>query len=343
MEIKSHQADRFVARPPKELVAALLYGPDQGLVRERAETLAKTVVPDLKDPFRVTELDEGSLGSDPARLFDEASALSMMGGRRVVRVRGANNGHAELFESFLEQPPPGDALVVVEGGDLGKSAALRKAFEEAENGAAIPCYLDNEDSLGEMVRSVLKAHGLSIEPEALDEAIAALGSDRGVSRLEIEKLALYVHGNECVKVEDVRAVIGDEAEARVEEVCDAAGEGDLPKLDRALERLWTAGLSEVAILRMAMSHFQRLALAKSFIARGEPADTALKRLRPPVFYQRAASFKSQLARWSEEGLNESLDLLLDTEALCKTTAIPTEAVCGRALFTIAAKARGSRR
>jgi DNA polymerase III subunit delta len=342
MEVKSHQADRFVARPPKEIIAALVYGPDQGLVRERAEALAKTVVPDLKDPFRVTEIDEGALGSDPARLFDEASALSMMGGRRLVRVRGANNGHAAVFERFLDEPPPGDALIVVEGGDLAKGSALRKAFEEADNGAAIACYADNDESLGEMVRSALKAQGLSIDMEALDAAVAALGSDRGVSRREVEKLALYAHGQKQVTVADVRAVIGDEAEARVDEVCDAAGEGDLAKLDRGLERLWIAGFSEIAVLRMAMSHFQRLALAKSAVARGEPLDAALKRLRPPVHFMRAASFKAQVSRWSEDALNEALDLLLDTEALCKTTSIPTEAVCGRALFTIAAKARARR-
>src|SRR5262249_14897530 len=56
MEVKSSAADRFVTRPPKGLVAALVYGPDQGLVRERATNLAKSVVPDLNDPFRVAEL-----------------------------------------------------------------------------------------------------------------------------------------------------------------------------------------------------------------------------------------------------------------------------------------------
>src|SRR5690242_7409171 len=86
MEVKSHQADRFVARPPAGLVAALVYGPDQGMVRERATALAKRVVSDLNDPFRVSELDEAILDADPARLWDEAAALSMIGGRRVVRV-----------------------------------------------------------------------------------------------------------------------------------------------------------------------------------------------------------------------------------------------------------------
>jgi DNA polymerase-3 subunit delta len=337
MIVKPADAERYVARPPSGVVAVLVFGPDQGLVRERAENLAKTVVPDLADPFRVADLDEQTLSGDPARLADEAAALSMLGGRRVVRVRSAGNGLAKIFEAFLEDPK-GDALVVVEAGDLAKSASLRGVFEEAENAAAIACYADSARDVADVVRETLKADGLTIASDALDEAVAALGSDRGVTRREIEKLALYAHGQGRVTIEDVRAVVGDESEARTEEVCDAAGEGDMARLDRALERLWIVGMSPIAVVRTCLSHFQRLALVKAQAASGG-AESAMRRLRPPVHFKREASFKTQLARWNETALNETLDLLLDTEALCKTTAVPAEAATARALFQIAARAR----
>jgi DNA polymerase III subunit delta len=244
---------------------------------------------------------------------------------------------SKLFDSFLDDPK-GDALVVVEAGDLAKGASLRKVFEEAENAAAIACYADNDRDLAEVVRSALKAEGLSISAEALDDAVSRLGSDRGVTRRELEKLALYARGKERVTIEDVRAAMGDEAEARVEEVCDAAGEGDLKRLDLALSRLWAEDMSPIAILRIAMSHFQRLALAKSESQR-DGIDSAMRRLRPPVHFMRTSSFKAQASRWSDARLGDALDLLLETETLCKTTGIPAEAVCGRALVNIAAMAR----
>lgn len=338
MIVKSSDADRYVAHPPADLVAALVFGPDQGLVRERAERLAKTVVPDLNDAFQVSELDEGSLNSDPARLADEAAAISMLGGRRVVRVRGAGNGLAKLFDSFLEDPK-GDALVVVEAGDLAKTAALRKVFESAKNAAAVPCYADSARDLADVVRSAMKTEGLSITQEAVEDAVSRLGSDRGITRRELEKLALYAQGTNKVTVEDVRAVMGDEAEARIEEVCDAAGEGDLKRLDLSLSRLWAEDVSPVAVLRMAMGHFQRVAMAKAQAARGETLDGILRKLRPPVHFTRTASFKNQASRWNEERLFDALDLLLETETLCKTTGVPAEAVCGRALFNIASMAK----
>ncbi len=337
MIIKSSEADRFVMAPPKELKAALVFGPDQGLVHERAEKLAKTVVADLGDPFRVADLEESALMADGARLFDEAAALSMLGGRRVVRVRAAANNLAKLFESFLTESA-GEALVVVEAGDLAKGTGLRRLFEEDDKAVAIPCYADTARDLYEVVRSTLKEYGVGIAADAVEEAVSRLGSDRGVTRRELEKLALYA-GREQVTRDDVRAVMGDEAEARVEEVCDAAGSGDLARLDLALERFFSADGNPVAVLRTAMSHFQRLALTRALAARGESIDAVMRRMRPPIHFSRATAFKGQANRWSDERLAEALDLLLDAEALCKTTAVPAQAACGRALFNVAAMVR----
>jgi DNA polymerase-3 subunit delta len=330
MIVKSGDAERFIEKPPRGLSAVLVFGPDQGLVRERAEKLVKSVVPDLNDAFRVTDLDDDVLLDDAARLFDEAAAIAMLGGRRVVRVRGAGNSLAKLFESFLDDHA-GDALVVVESGDLAKGTGLRRVFEEDDKAYAVPCYADSPSDLFDVVRAALKAEALSIDPDALEDA---------VTRREIEKLVLYARGEKRVTLADVRAAMGDEVEARVEEACDAAAMGDLPRLDLALERLWLADTSPVAVVRMALGHFQRLALLKSYAGRGESADAAIRRLRPPVHFMRIASLKAELQKWSEGRIGEALELLFDTEALCKTTAVPAEAACARALFNVAAMARG---
>lgn len=339
MIIKSHEADRYVANPPKGLAIALVYGPDAGLVQERAEKLLKSVVPDLTDAFNVSDLSEDALLADPARLADEAAAISMMGGRRVVRVRGAGNDLADLLESFLADPK-GDALVVVEAGDLAKTGALRKLFDSHKSAAAIQCYPDSARDLGDVVRDALRAEGISIPPEALEDAVSRLGSDRGVTRREIEKLVLYMHGRKQVSLDDVRAVMGDEAEARSESACDAAGSGDLVRLDLELERLWAADTQPAQILRSAMGHFQKLLQARESATRGESIDAVMKRLRPPVHFSRSASFKYQAQRWSSDKLGEALDMLLEAEALTRTTSVPAEAVTGRALMNIAAMAKG---
>ena len=339
MIVKNHEADRYVVSPPKTLSIALVYGPDAGLVQERAEKLLKTVAPDLTDAFNVADLSEAVLLADPARLADEAAAISMMGGRRVVRVRGAGNDLAGIVESFMDDPK-GDSLVVIEAGDLAKTSALRKLFDDHKSAAAIQCYPDSVRDLGDVVRDALRAEGLSIAPDALEDAVSRLGSDRGVTRKEIEKLLLYMHGKKQVALEDVRAVMGDEAEARSESACDAAASGDLVKLDRELERLWVSDTNPAQVIRSAMGHFQKLLQAREGTQRGEALDTVMKRLRPPVHFSRSAAFKAQAQRWNTDKLGEALDMLLEAEVLTRTTGVPAEAVTGRTLMNIAAMAKG---
>src|SRR2546430_1606865 len=125
MIVKPAEGERFFERLPDKVIAVLIYGPDQGLVIERSERLIRTVVPDIRDPFRVSEIDGASLIEDQARLSAETATLSLAGGQRVVRIRSAGNGLASTFAQFLERPA-GDALLVVEAGDLSRSSNLRQ-------------------------------------------------------------------------------------------------------------------------------------------------------------------------------------------------------------------------
>lgn len=338
MIVKSAEGDRYIDRLPGKVVAVLIYGPDQGLVGERAERLVRSIVPDIRDPFRVSEFEGSDIVEDRARLTSEAAALSLTGGRRVVRIRSAGNASAPVFESFLEHPA-GEALIVAEAGDLAKGSSLRHVFEEASNAAAVACYADSADGVAQLLENALRERGIKVSSDAVDEAVPLLGGDRGTIRRQIEKLVLYAGDAGRVEVADVRAIIGDEAEARIEEVCDAAGEGDPRMLDRALERLWSAGVSPVGVLRVAIAHFHRIGLMTAAIAGGESVDAVLRRQRPPIHFTRAASFRNQLRAWNADKLGEALDRLLEAEVLCKSTAVPGEAACGQALFNIAALAR----
>ena len=119
-------------------MAVLVYGPDAGLIRERIKIMIRGVVDDPADPFRISELSEGDLRQDPARLADEAASIAMLGGRRVVRIRGGADGLTKIFEPFLNDPA-GDALVLVEAGEISpRSSCFSKAHRTPPRLLAMP-------------------------------------------------------------------------------------------------------------------------------------------------------------------------------------------------------------
>ena len=133
MKISGRNADSFARDPDPNVCAVLVYGPDSGLVGERAATLARASGVDPEDPFAATALRGEDLAGSPGRLLDEAAAIPWGGGIRVVRVRGASDALAPALSALLERPPEG-AFVVIEAGDLGPRSRVRRLFEDAARG-----------------------------------------------------------------------------------------------------------------------------------------------------------------------------------------------------------------
>ena len=133
MKVTPARAAAFL-RDPGTARVVLLYGEDEGLVRHRADALTLAVVGTADDPFRVAWLSAG----DHGRLGEEASAIAMLGGRRVVRVRDV--GEALAGPVALVAESPGDSLVVLEAGGLSRRSKLLGIVEAAARGAALPCY-----------------------------------------------------------------------------------------------------------------------------------------------------------------------------------------------------------
>jgi DNA polymerase-3 subunit delta len=325
------------------LRAVLLYGPDGGLVRERADRITAAIVPDRNDPFRTAELAAETLASDPARLYDEAQALSLIPGRRVVRVREAGDGVGGLFDRFFKDLPPGDGLIVVEAGDLPARSSLRRAFEGAPKGAAIACYADGPDELRGLVRAAMAAHAIAVSAEAMDYLVANLGGDRMLSRQELEKLALYVGDGGKLGLEDAMAMVGDSATVTVEDAIHAAAGGDVAALERALARAFEEGEAPVSVLRAAMRHFQRLHLTGARTAGGAPAEEAIERLRPPVFFKLRERFLGELRRWPLHRAAAALEALFEAERHAKRTGLPPETICRDALLRLARRAQPAAR
>ena len=190
MKLTAQRVEPFIRSPDSAIVAALLYGPDHGLVRERADRLTTSVAGDASDPFRVAELAADAMKDDPARLADEAAAIPFSGGRRVVRIRDGKDTLVEAVRNLLETGG-GGGLVIIEAGELGPRSTLRQACEAAPRAVALACYLDEGEALRKVIADALAGHGLLVADDAADLLEAYLGADRGLTRNELEKLALY--------------------------------------------------------------------------------------------------------------------------------------------------------
>lgn len=336
MKLDARRVAAFLAAPGPARVA-LLHGDDEGLVRHRADALTLAVAGQRDDPFRVAWLSR----EDHARLLEEATAIAMLGGRRVVRVRDAGDALTPLVKRVAEGA--GDSLVVLECAALPARSKLRALVEAMSNGASIACYPQEGKVLQDAVAQGLAAAGVKMDPDAMAWLLDHVGSDHGATQGEVAKLALYAGAGQRLDLDDVRACVGDVAGVSFDDALDAMLAGDVALADKAIERTLAEGLAPVAITRGVLSYLGKLLAAQGHRSAGLSASDAIRALRPPVFFKRVRPMEQALATWTTRRLLTAMAEVSRVEMACKQTGAPDTLLVRRLLLTLSRQAEAARR
>nr|WP_155146239.1 DNA polymerase III subunit delta [Roseibium sp. RKSG952] len=343
--MKAAEIDRFLSNPPEDCPPVLIFGPDTGLVSERASALVSKASEGDSDPFNLAKIDASELVSDSNRLIDEVLTIPLFGGRRIIWVKDAGGRNlSPAMEPVLKQQPC-PSLVVLEAGDLKKGTGLRKLFESNRNAIAVPCYTDGDRGIDQLIDQETRSAGLTISREARASLHGLLGADRMASRGELKKLCLYALHKGRIETGDIEAIIGDASSFEASELIDAAATGDITTLDHGLERLTAAGSKATIIANQALKHFQGLHRMRSDVEAGRSAQQIVESQRPPIFFSRRASFTRQLITWSCRDLERAMQILSDATRVSRLNDALGAPVLSDALLTLArvARARGQQR
>lgn len=313
-EKKAYQVEDWLNNPDRNIALVLIYGPDRGLVSERAAVFAKSTGLPVDDVFAVTRIDAITLDGDPGRLIDEARTVSMFGGQRLIWVRGgaAQASLATAVSDLLADPPP-DTCILIEAGELRKGAKLRSLVEKSQTGIALPCYADDARAIDRLIDSQLSAAGVAIDMEARDLLKRSLGGDRLASRSELDKLLLFVDGQEEISVADVAASVGDAAGLSQDGIVDAVLSGDPRMLENRFSRAMRSGLPPFLTAAAAMREFHALQKIRAMVElSGKTPAAAVTSARPPVFFARKPLFEKAAAALDLAFIARALDRLQQT-------------------------------
>jgi len=342
---KRPEIDRFLARPDPGIRAVLIHGKDRSGVSERAIALCKAITPDLNDPFNVTALTDTDIDGDEARLEEALTALSMIGGRRLVRVRLASEkvGIDKMLAAAVKTHAEGgynpDAMLVIEAGALGRDSALRKAAEAGKGSAAIVCYEDETGDVARMTREALAADKVGLTSEALDRFVSRLPRERGLMRQEIERLVLYIGpgSGRSIDVDELDKHLGVEPDASLQDAALQAFGGRAAPAQSGLRRAFAEGESSVMAVRQASIHLGKLRRINVLQASGAGAKEAAK--AAGVFWKQETEMLRQSRAWRLEDLDAVLDSVNTADVATKTTGMPDQLIAERLILEIAARAR----
>lgn len=336
--LKSRDADAFLARPDAARPVVLVHGPDAGLVRERIDTLVKLSVDNPDDPFSFIRIDGDDLASDPQRLIEEASTIPLFGRRRAILVRTGSRNIVPAVEPLLSSQIT-DCRVLIEAGDLKRSAPLRTLCERAKTAAVIACYADDDRSLGRLLDDELRAAKLTIAPDARAALLPLLGGDRRATRSEIQKLILYVTGRDRVTLDDVVSVIADASAEALDGIIDSAFAGKPADVETEFAKARAAGTHPGVILSAALRQLSQLHKLRLAADAGQGISAAVESARPPIHFSRKPQVEAALKTWSGEKLLQAMQQLARAVLDSRRQPMLAETIAQRTLITLATAAR----
>lgn len=333
MNIKPAQLASFCRQPDEKIKCIVLFGTNEGLINEWQNKCAVAVCEDLNDAFRFSSFEMEQISATGGEIYGEYHAQSLMGGRRAIVIKNADNNLYPILKNTLNETKS-ENLLIVSSLSLNNRSGLIGWAKEREDIYAVGCYDDRDTDIAQSAAQMLQERGLQAMPDAMQVLVSRLSPDRKMNAAEIDKLSLYMGERKLVEIADVRAAISDVAGADYDDLCYFTAGGNTAKADAVFERLIKEGEEPATLIRQISYHFLKLLGVNALIDEGKSTEEALKSLRPALMFYRKDDFVRQLKIWNKERILSALSMLYECERDCKTTGMPSQQVAGYCLLRI---------
>lgn len=337
MKASKATISRAVDQPAKDVRFYLFHGPDEAQSRALAARLTGSL------GATKLLLASSTVKADPASLADEAAALSLFGGKRVVWIEPATKDIEEGVQALLGGPPTESPVVAIAPDSLPKTSPLLKLAESSPLSLAFAAYAPEGQDAERMVIDVGRRFGLKISPPVAARVADSAGNDQAIVAQELEKLALYIDASphapkelEHGAIDDIGA---DSADRDFQRLADLALGGDLDELAAELARLPAGGSEAIPVIRSLQRRLLMLAPARARVERGERVDAVMTSLGKSLFWKDKAKVQRMLSKWGAADLATVADRAGKLERSLMFTAAPDREALGEELLAIARKAR----
>jgi len=324
-------------KAPGEIRFFLLHGPDEAGSRALVKALAAAIGPDAE---RI-DLSGAELRGDPARLTDEAAAISMFGGARWILVEPAGDETLPALEALLEAPAAGNPVVLVAGG-LKPASKLLKLALAAPAALAFASYPPDGREAGQLVLGMARAAGLVMRPDVANRVAASCGGNRAIIEQELAKFALYAGASpeapQPVDHDVVDALGAAADEGDMARLVDSAASGNAAALEAELVRLHAEGLEGITLIRAMLRRMALLARLRAEVEAGSEPGAVMASAGKSIFFREKDGIERQLRRWPSELIAKAMTRLSDAERQVKSAGAVGPVAADAELFAICRQA-----
>lgn len=254
----------------------VMIGDAAPMIAAAVEQVRAAVEPDLgAAAFNLTQVR--ATDADAAEAFRTARTLPMMGSRRLVIVRGLEEGTDAFYEAavaYVQAPVP-EAVVVLVGqrfpkvvkGGKNWSAPIKKG---AKAHGLFVSLATKDVPAPSFVIDQAQRHGKRMAREAAELLVAAIGDDLSRLQHEVDKLSLYVGERPEITSDDIEAASALLADAAIWDLTSALATGDADEALACVHRLQEGGDDPRRLLGMIAWQMRDLLRVAARVQAGVP-------------------------------------------------------------------------
>ncbi|HET9427941.1 MAG TPA: DNA polymerase III subunit delta [Allosphingosinicella sp.] len=315
MIVKAPQLARAISQAAQTRLL-LFYGPDEAGSR----ALLDRVTAALGDDSERVDLVAAELRGDPARLRDEAAAISMFGGSRYILVERAGDEILSAVEALLAADVAGNPVIVV-AGDLKKSSKLLKAAADSALAVAFASYVPDGGKADQLVLDKAPAYGLIAQRDVARRIADGCSGNRAVIDQELGKYALFLDASpdspKTLTHEAVDAIGAGTDEGDLSRLVDGVASGDAAAVESELVRLRSEGVEGISLIRAMLRRMSLLARLRAEVEQGNSPAAVMASTGKSLFWKEKEPVGRQLARWRSELIAKSVSRLIEAERQVK--------------------------
>ena len=332
MIIKEHLLDKII-RDNAQFLNILIYGPNEGLVKDQIEKLTKNYL--SQGEYEEISFNGKDLDDDPGSLEAIIRSVSMFFKKKIVIADGIKDKHLSIVEEIVLKAPEGGVLIIREGS-LSKSSKIRKFFEEHKTCLSLPCYEDDSRSIMKNIEEFTKKNKFELNRDIKNYLLQSLSNDRMISKRELEKIEIfYKNSNSKIKLEEIKILLNDSSSQNLNKMNEHVMFGNTSKSSKVINKLLSEGTSPISLVRSLINYLLRVQQTKIEMKKGNNFDSSIKTLKPPVFWKDKDNFQKHCFKWPLQSIESSLNKLLETEIACKLNSKLADINCEKSILLIA--------
>ena len=327
---------RSVDEPDPRIRFYLFHGTDES----QSSALGDRIVAALKASKH--PVASAILRSDPALLADEAGAIDMFGGAKVIWVQPAGEDCVAAVEALLGLPASENPVVAIAGKLSKTSGLLRLAESHPLSLAHVTYELDARDA-ERLVIELARTEGLRVQPDVAARIAESCSNDRRMIAQELAKFALYLDASPNAPkdlAQDALDAVGAEMGGDFLGIADLALAGDIRGLGNAISRLEGGGKEAIPVIRSLQRRLLMLAPIRARVDSGERAQAVMTSMGKSLFWKDKPMVERMIGMWDSAGLARVSERAGELERrLMQKDSPPLAEALGEELIAIARQAR----